>query len=168
MSISFFRLGKFTSMILLKTFSGPLSLESLFYSIPSIRRFVLFIMFWISWMLWVRVFFMFWIFFDSCVNLFYRIFYTWNSIFNLLYSVGNTSVSPELFPKFSKFVSFCVFFIVSTTTFKSWIAFFNSFTCLPVFLSVSYWYSPKCTLLFSWDRILGQIPNFQVCKCIQA
>ena len=30
MSISFFRLGKFSSMILLKTFSGPLSWEYLF------------------------------------------------------------------------------------------------------------------------------------------
>jgi hypothetical protein len=43
--ISLFRLGKFSSMILLKTFSGPLSWESAFSSIPIILRFCLFIVF---------------------------------------------------------------------------------------------------------------------------
>jgi hypothetical protein len=39
MGISFFRLGKFSSVILLKIFTGPLILESLRYSIPIILRF---------------------------------------------------------------------------------------------------------------------------------
>jgi hypothetical protein len=34
MGISFFRLGKFSSIILLKIFTGPLSWESLLSSIP--------------------------------------------------------------------------------------------------------------------------------------
>jgi hypothetical protein len=40
--ISFFRLGKLSFMILLKTFSGPLSWESSFSCIPIILRFSLF------------------------------------------------------------------------------------------------------------------------------
>jgi hypothetical protein len=36
MDISFFRLGKFSSIIFLKIFTGPLSLESLLSSIPII------------------------------------------------------------------------------------------------------------------------------------
>ena len=39
MSISFFRLGMFFSMIFLKTFSGPLNWESLFSSLLIILRF---------------------------------------------------------------------------------------------------------------------------------
>jgi hypothetical protein len=48
------------------------------------------------------------------------------------------------------FVFFVVVFIVSTSTFRSWLALLNSFTCVffiqflclrfPVFFSVSYWY----------------------------
>jgi len=43
MGISFFRLGKFSSMILLKIFTGPLSWESSLSSIPIILRFDLLI-----------------------------------------------------------------------------------------------------------------------------
>ena len=39
MGISFFRLGKFSSIILLKIFTGPLSWKSSFSSIPIIHRF---------------------------------------------------------------------------------------------------------------------------------
>jgi hypothetical protein len=55
MAFSFFRFGKFSSMILLKIFSGPLSWESLFSSILITLRFGIFIMSWISWMLGLRV-----------------------------------------------------------------------------------------------------------------
>jgi hypothetical protein len=43
--------------------------------------------------------------------------------------------SPDLFPRFSnsRVVSLCYFFIVSLYIFKSWVAFFISFTCLIVF-----------------------------------
>jgi hypothetical protein len=54
MGISFFRSGKFSSIILLKIFTGPLISESLLSSIPTILRFDLLIVFWISWMFWVR------------------------------------------------------------------------------------------------------------------
>jgi hypothetical protein len=51
-----------------------------------------------------------------------------------------TSVIPDLFPRFSisRFASICVFFIVSTSTFRSWITLFNSFSCLPVFFCISF------------------------------
>jgi hypothetical protein len=47
-SISFFMLGKFSSMILLKIVSGPLNWDSYPSSIPIILRFVLFTLFQIS------------------------------------------------------------------------------------------------------------------------
>jgi hypothetical protein len=56
MGISFFRLGKFSSIILLKIFTGPLSWKSSFSSIPIMLRFGLLIVSWISWMFWVRIF----------------------------------------------------------------------------------------------------------------
>jgi hypothetical protein len=73
-----------------------------------------------------------------------------------------TFVIPDLFPIFSisKVASICVFFIVSTSTFRSWTALFNSFSsfivlsyislrglfisslmasiCLPVFSCISF------------------------------
>jgi hypothetical protein len=56
MGISFFRLGKFSSTILLKTFSDSLSWESSLYSIPIILRFALLIVSWISWVFCVKSF----------------------------------------------------------------------------------------------------------------
>jgi hypothetical protein len=56
MGISFFRLGKFSSIILLKIFTGPLSWKSSFSSIPIILGFGHLIVSWISWMFWVRNF----------------------------------------------------------------------------------------------------------------
>jgi hypothetical protein len=51
----FFMLGKFSSIILLKIFTSPLSWKSSFLSIPIILRFGLLIVSWISWMFWVRI-----------------------------------------------------------------------------------------------------------------
>jgi hypothetical protein len=56
MGISFFRFGKFSSIILLKIFTGPLSWKSSVLSIPIILRFHLLFLSWISWMFWVRIF----------------------------------------------------------------------------------------------------------------
>ena len=53
MGISFFRVGKFSSIILLKLFTVPLSWESLLSSIPIIQ------VSWISWTFWVRPFLLF-------------------------------------------------------------------------------------------------------------
>jgi hypothetical protein len=52
----FFRLGKFSSIILLKIFSEPLSSKSSLSSIPIILRFGLLIVSWISWMFCIRSF----------------------------------------------------------------------------------------------------------------
>jgi hypothetical protein len=49
MGISYFRLGKFSSIILLKIFTGPLSWESSLSSIPIILKVGLLIVSWISW-----------------------------------------------------------------------------------------------------------------------
>jgi hypothetical protein len=66
MGTSFFRLGEFSSIILLKI----LSWESSDSSMPIIFRFGLFIVSCISWMFWCRSFlcFSFFFFFDYCVN----------------------------------------------------------------------------------------------------
>jgi hypothetical protein len=56
MGIFFFRLGKFSSIILLKIFTGPLSYESSPSFIPIILTFGLLIVSSISWMCWVRNF----------------------------------------------------------------------------------------------------------------
>jgi hypothetical protein len=56
MGILFFRLGKFSSIILLKIFTGPLSWESSLASLPVILRFGLLMVSWISWMFWIRSF----------------------------------------------------------------------------------------------------------------
>jgi hypothetical protein len=51
-----FRLFKFSSIILLNIFTGPLSWEYSLCSIPIILRFLLLTVSWISWMFWVRNF----------------------------------------------------------------------------------------------------------------
>jgi hypothetical protein len=51
MGISFFKLGKFFSIILLKIFIDPLRWESLLSSIPIILRFCLLSVSWISWII---------------------------------------------------------------------------------------------------------------------
>ena len=54
MCITFFRFGKFYSIILLKIFAGPLTCESSLSSIPIFLRICLLILSWISLMFWVR------------------------------------------------------------------------------------------------------------------
>ena len=54
--ISFFRLWKFSSIIFLKIFTGPLNWESSLSSTPVILRCGLLCVSWISWMLWLRIF----------------------------------------------------------------------------------------------------------------
>jgi hypothetical protein len=48
MDITFFRLGNFSSLILLKMFAGPLNWKSSLPSMTIIHRFYLFIVSWIS------------------------------------------------------------------------------------------------------------------------
>jgi hypothetical protein len=59
MGISFFRLKKFSCIILLKIFTGHLRWESSLSSIPIILRFGLLTVSLISWMFWVRNFLLF-------------------------------------------------------------------------------------------------------------
>ena len=72
MGISFFRIGVFSSIILLKIFTDPLSLESSLSSIPIILRFGLFIVSCIFWMFWFRRFLHF-VFSLSVVSMFFMV-----------------------------------------------------------------------------------------------
>jgi hypothetical protein len=91
MGISFFRLGKFSSLILLKIFTGILSWESLLSSIHVILRFVLLIVSWISWMFCVRTIcilhFAFCFFFFFTVMSVFSICYLLHLRFSLLFLV---------------------------------------------------------------------------------
>jgi hypothetical protein len=128
-------------MTLLKTFSCPLSWESLFSSILIILRFGLFIVSWISWMLWVSSILCF-----ECSLTIVSIFSMISSTPEVLSSISCnllvilTSVIPNLLPRFSisRFVYICVFFIVSISTFRSLIALFNYFPWLSVFSCISF------------------------------
>jgi hypothetical protein len=56
MGIPFFQFEKFSYIILLNIFIGPLHWESSLSSILIILRFGLLIVSWISWMFWARIF----------------------------------------------------------------------------------------------------------------
>jgi hypothetical protein len=136
MGISYFRLGKLSSKILLKMFAGPLSWWSPLSSIPIILRFGLFIVSWISWMFWVWAF---------CVLYFLGLLSQLSSLassmpeilssISCILLVMLTSMTSDLFPRFStsRVVSSYDFFIVSIPIFRSWMVLFISFSCLIVF-----------------------------------
>ena len=85
MAISFFRCGKFSSIILLKIFAGPLCWKSSFSPSPIIHRFGLLIVSWNSWMFCVRIFLHFT--FSLLCHCFLWYLLHWDYLFYLLYSV---------------------------------------------------------------------------------
>ena len=131
MGMSFFRFGKFSSIILLKVFTGPLSWESSLSSIPIILEFGLLIVFWISWMFWIRSFLPL-AFSLSVVSMFSMV----SSVPEILYSISCillemlACMSPWF--SFSRFISLCEF-LFCISIFRSRWYLFNSFTCLIVF-----------------------------------
>jgi hypothetical protein len=120
--ISFFRLGKWSSIILLKIFSGPWSCGSSPSSIPIIHRLDLFMVSQIFWMFCVRNFLDL-TFSLAGVSISSIISSTPESLSSISCTllVMFVSVVPVLLPRFSisRIPSGCIFFIASISNFRS-------------------------------------------------
>jgi hypothetical protein len=85
------------------------------------------------------------------------------------------SMVTDFFPRvsISRVASLCVFFIVSTSLFMSWMVLFNSMTCLVVFscnslgnFCVSSLRSSTCLAVFSYVSLSGLLKSFVMSSTI--
>ena len=138
MGISFW-LGKFSSIILLKKFTGALSWNSPFSFIPIICRFGLLFESRISCMFLVRIILHFlWLLYPCSL---------WNLLHlglsrpSLVLLLMLVSLVSYFFPSVSiyRVVSLWGFFTISTSILRSWMDLFNSVTSLVVFSWNSLW-----------------------------
>ena len=159
MGISFW-LGKFTSIILLKIFTGALNWNSPFSFIPIICRFGLLFESWISCMFWVRIILHFlWLLYPCSLWNLLHLGLSRPSLVLLLMLVSPVSY---FFPRVSiyRVVSLWVFFTISTSILRSWMDLFNSVTSLVVFSCNSLWdfclsslRSSTCVAVISYNSL---------------
>ena len=159
MGISFW-LGKFSSISLLKIFTGALRWNFPFSFIPIICRFGLLFESLISCMFWVRIILHFlWLLYPCSL---WNLLHLGLSLPSLVLLLMLVSPVSYFFPRVSiyRVVSLWVFFTISTSILRSWMDLFNSVTSLVVFSCNSLWdfclsslRSSTCVAVISYNSL---------------